>query len=117
MQFWGTRNIENQDFYFGKQGNKAVYFSGTGKREGLENEQIYFCLSENYGILLDMFVKRQYTELLNKGHSVTKNGSPRVKIIWIITETTCTYRSYSVEGRMEFIADSPELPAHLLFWV
>ena len=41
-QFWGTGNIENQDFVFGEQGNKAIFFEenkGTGNlpppREGL----------------------------------------------------------------------------------
>ena len=28
-QFWGTGNIENQDFVFGEQGKKAIYFRGT----------------------------------------------------------------------------------------
>ena len=28
-QFWGTGNIENQDFGFGEQGTKAIYFRGT----------------------------------------------------------------------------------------
>ena len=28
-QFWGTRNIENQDFDFGKQGNNAIFSRGT----------------------------------------------------------------------------------------
>ena len=27
--FWGTGNIGNQDFDFGEQGNKAIYFRGT----------------------------------------------------------------------------------------
>ena len=28
-QFWGTKNIENEDFDFGQQGNKAINFMGT----------------------------------------------------------------------------------------
>ena len=28
-QFWGTGNKENQDFIFGEQGSKAIYFRGT----------------------------------------------------------------------------------------
>ena len=28
-QFWGTGNMGNQDFDFGEQGNKAIYFRGT----------------------------------------------------------------------------------------
>ena len=28
-QSWGTGNIENQDFGFGEQGTKAIYFRGT----------------------------------------------------------------------------------------
>ena len=28
-QFWGTVNIENEDFDLGQQGNKAIHFSGT----------------------------------------------------------------------------------------
>ena len=31
-QFWGTGNIESQDFNFGEQGNKAVYFRGTREK-------------------------------------------------------------------------------------
>ena len=27
--FCGTGNVENQDFDFGEQGNKAIYFRGT----------------------------------------------------------------------------------------
>ena len=37
-QFWGTWNIGNEDFDFGKQKNKAIYFRGTREqvlREGL----------------------------------------------------------------------------------
>ena len=28
-QFWGTVNMENEDFDFGEQGNKLIYFRGT----------------------------------------------------------------------------------------
>ena len=28
-QLWGTENIENEDFDFGEQGNKAIHFRGT----------------------------------------------------------------------------------------
>ena len=28
-QLWGSRNIENQDFDFGEQGNEAILFRGT----------------------------------------------------------------------------------------
>ena len=28
-QFWGTGNIENQDFVLGEQGNKAIFSRGT----------------------------------------------------------------------------------------
>ena len=34
-QFWGTGNIGNEDFDFGEQGNKAIYFRGIREREGL----------------------------------------------------------------------------------
>ena len=29
MQFWGKGKIGNQDFEFGAQGNKAIYFRDT----------------------------------------------------------------------------------------
>ena len=29
-QFWGTGNIESQDFVFGEQGNKAIFSRWTG---------------------------------------------------------------------------------------
>ena len=29
--FWGTGNIGNQDFDFGEQGTKTIYFRGTRK--------------------------------------------------------------------------------------
>ena len=29
MQFWGTGNIENQDFDFGEQGKMSIFFSGN----------------------------------------------------------------------------------------
>ena len=28
-QFWGTENIENQDFDFGEQGKMPIFFRGT----------------------------------------------------------------------------------------
>ena len=28
-QFWGTGNIGNEDFYFGEQEKKTIYFRGT----------------------------------------------------------------------------------------
>ena len=28
-QFWGTGNIENQDFVIGEQGNNAIFLRGT----------------------------------------------------------------------------------------
>ena len=28
-QFWGTGNVENQDFDFGEQGKMSIYFRGT----------------------------------------------------------------------------------------
>ena len=28
-QFWGTENVENQDFDFGEQGKMPIYFRGT----------------------------------------------------------------------------------------
>ena len=29
MHFWGTGNIDNQDFDVGEHGNMAIYFRGT----------------------------------------------------------------------------------------
>ena len=29
MQFWGTGNIENQDFDFGEEGKMSIFFQGT----------------------------------------------------------------------------------------
>ena len=28
-QYWGTGNTGNEDFDFGQQGNKVIYFRGT----------------------------------------------------------------------------------------
>ena len=44
----GTRNIENQDFDFGEQGNGAIYFSGTREQvptpwEGLSGFNFTWC--------------------------------------------------------------------------
>ena len=43
MQFWGIGNIENQDFDFGEQGNKAIYFRGAREQispwEGLTHSK------------------------------------------------------------------------------
>ena len=42
-QFWGTgNNAVKEDFDFGKQGNKAIYFRGT--REQVPPEGRYACL-------------------------------------------------------------------------
>ena len=34
MQFWGTGNIENQDFVFGEQRKKGSFSRGTGPPPG-----------------------------------------------------------------------------------
>ena len=31
-QIWGTGDIGNEDFDFGQQGNKSIYFRGTMKQ-------------------------------------------------------------------------------------
>ena len=36
-KFWGTGDIENEDFDLGEQGNKATYFRGT-------REQVSGCM-------------------------------------------------------------------------
>ena len=45
-QFWGTGNIENQDFDFGEQGSKAIYFCRTRynslKQKGTEEQRQFW---------------------------------------------------------------------------
>ena len=44
-KFWGLRNIGNEDFDFGQQGNKAIYFRGTREQVALSLGGPHACLN------------------------------------------------------------------------
>ena len=46
-QFWGTGNIENQDFVLGEQGNAAIFFSRGGAGKQVLWETLYSRLGNN----------------------------------------------------------------------